>query len=184
MGKTDKYMMMLKKLKIHRIKGNLYELKKRDFITVPSKISEGYKVGFLSDGEGVELIRDNSVKVAFQRMEREGQICAGAYIDGRLVGHASCILPEKDHGAFKVRKSAYIHYCYVSPEYRGYNIYPSLLSWIIQKVIKEYGIERLTITTVEDNVSSQKGLKKVGFQFVRKYSYIEWWRFIWKRIVV
>ena len=174
----------IQRLKMSKVKGFLYEVRLEWFVPIKTKLNEKVTICPIKDGKGVELFRNERVKDAFQKMEKSGQICIGAYIDGKLVGHAACILPEKEFGSFKVKNSAYIHYCYVDPQWRGYGIYPNMLSWIVRKVLEVYEIPRVTITTSPENIASQKGLMKIGFRFVKKYTYIKWWRIIWRKIVV
>lgn len=174
----------IRMLKVLKIKGFLYEVRPEWFIPVETSLKEKIEICPIKDGRDVEQLRDIQVKNAFEKMKKNGQICIGAYVNGKLAGHAACILPEIEYGPFRVKESAYIHYCYVDPEWRGFGIYPNMLSWIVKMVLDKYHIPRVTITTSEENVASQNGLKKIGFRFVRKYTYIEWWRIIWKKIVV
>jgi len=134
--------------------------------------------------EDICSIRNRNVMCAFQNMIREGQICIFAYIGDKAVGHAACVLPDTIVGAFHVKNSAYIHYCYVEPKYRGHNIYPLMLCQLIKICEMEKNIQRFTIMTSKENISSQQGLKKVGFIFWKNYCCIEWWRLLWKKVLV
>lgn len=174
----------IRRLKVSKIKGFLYELRPECLIPVEASLKAKIEIRPIKAGRDVEQLREIQVKNAFEKMEKNGQICIGAYVNGKLAGHAACILPEMEYGPFIVKESAYIHYCYVDPEWRGFGIYPNMLSWIVKMVLDKYDISRVTITTTEENVASQNGLKKIGFRFARKYTYIEWWRIIWKKIVV
>ncbi len=167
------------------VKGYLFQLE-GEFNFVNPNFEKGLEVRILDEADCYVLLnlRNENVRVAFERMIQEGQICVGAYIEGALIAHAACVLPVKCQGAFKIIESAYIHYCYVDPKWRGQGIYPHMLSVIIQNVFEEHNVKKVSITTSQGNISSQRGLSKVGFRFVKRYVYVEWWRILWKKIKI
>lgn len=132
----------------------------------------------------IKAIREDSVVESFRQKIMENQLCVYIYVNDRVVGHAACVLPGNREGAFSVRKSAYLHFCYVVSEWRGHNLYPMMLQKLMSICMKRYNVSEFSIMTSKDNISSQKGLKKVGFQFCKEFRYIEWWRFVWPRIEV
>jgi len=63
---------------------------------------------------------------------------------------------------FQGDKSYYIFFCHTFSEYRGKNIYPYVLTQICRDVEKKSGV--VFISTDVDNISSQKGIEKAGFE--------------------
>lgn len=53
----------------------------------------------------------------------------------------------------------FIHYCETAPEARGKNIYPHVLS----NIIEEHKNNDILISVNDKNISSKKGIEKVGF---------------------
>jgi len=62
----------------------------------------------------------------------------------------------------------YIFYCHTFEKYKGKNIYPYILSYIINK----HKNEDIYIDTDLLNIPSQKGIEKVGFEFKYVLSYL------------
>ncbi|MFW3344165.1 hypothetical protein [Aliarcobacter butzleri] len=54
----------------------------------------------------------------------------------------------------------FIHYCETAPEARGKNIYPHVLS----NIIEEHQDKEILISVNETNIGSIKGVEKVGFR--------------------
>ncbi|RXI25322.1 hypothetical protein [Aliarcobacter trophiarum] len=54
----------------------------------------------------------------------------------------------------------FIHYCETAPEARGKNIYPHVLS----NIIDDYKDKDILISVDDENIASKKGVEKVGFR--------------------
>ena len=65
---------------------------------------------------------------------------------------------------------AYILFCQTHDEYRGKGIYPWLLSVLTEHLFEDRHIDVVFINTDVRNVSSQKGIIKVGFRPIREVS--------------
>lgn len=170
----------------HIKRGMLFYLNQGMKVDVDTDLKPHLRIELVKEDmcNDVCAVRNENVQRAFENMVRKGQVCVFAYVDGRIAGHAACVLPDNMEGAFRVKKSAYIHYCYVDSKHRGHNIYPLMLQQIIRICNSEQNIQRFTMMTSRENIPSQHGLKKVGFAFLKNYWYIEWWRFIWKKVTV
>jgi len=59
-------------------------------------------------------------------------------------------------------RAAFIYNCYTHPDYRGYNLYPAALSWLLS-CIRVQGFKRAFLRTHPRNTSSIKGAVKAGF---------------------
>lgn len=69
---------------------------------------------------------------------------------------------EKD---FKLKKEeVFIHSCYVLQKFRGFGIYPAMLSNILQDC-KEEGIKSVFIGVDSSNNGSKRGIEKAGFEY-------------------
>ncbi|WP_138261925.1 GNAT family N-acetyltransferase [[Clostridium] hylemonae] len=179
LNKINKYLPHIKR-------GILFYLNQGMEVEVDTDLKSILRIEVVTDDicGDVCAVRNKNVQYAFENMVHKGQVCVFAYVDGQIAGHAACVLPDNKEGAFVVKNSAYIHYCYVDSRYRGHNIYPLMLHQIIKICKSKKGIQRFTIMTSRENIPSQLGLKKVGFTFWKNYCYIEWWRFIWKKVMV
>ncbi len=96
--------------------------------------------------------------------------CYGAWVDGALVTYGWVTFDEERIGELGlwVRLSpgeAYIWDCATLPAYRGQNLYPALLAYISKELRRE-GFQRILIGADTDNLLSQKGMARAGFQQV------------------
>lgn len=177
----------VKKYKPLKRKGILFGLRKEQMARViETDIHKRIQIEEITKGniKKIEEIRGKSIADEVEKLIALNQIGVLITVEGEIAGHAICALPPSKEGAFLVRNSAYIHFCYVKDCWRGHNLYPLMLQELICICQKRYGITTFTIMTSCDNYSSQKGLVKVGFQFLKEYKYIEWWRFIWHKIIL
>lgn len=110
--------------------------------------------------------------------------CVAAVCDGRAVGHAACMFPENLYCGFHVKHSAYIYYCCVDEAYRGRGIYPRMLTYVMAEAHRRTQTNRFSISTALDNLSSQRGIEKVGFQTKTRYTSWEWWKLRWKKVTL
>lgn len=65
--------------------------------------------------------------------------------------------------------TCYLCRFFTHEKYRGNGIYPALISKLI---LHEVNCEHFYIDIETGNASSQRGLEKVGFRFVREYAFI------------
>lgn len=62
---------------------------------------------------------------------------------------------------YKLKENeVFIHYCETAPEARGKNIYPHVLS----NIIEENQGKDILISVNDENIASKKGVEKVGFR--------------------
>lgn len=124
----------------------------------------------------IDKIREKGKAECFLRMHKENQYCLGAFVDGEIVGHAVMVLPIAKHNQVYIKTGGFIHFCYVEPQYRGKGIYPCMLKELMARTNQLYGIDSFAISTSPDNTSSQRGLSKVGFIYMKKQVSVCWWR--------
>lgn len=94
--------------------------------------------------------------------------CYGAWVDGALVAYGWVTFDEEEIGELGVRVrlapgEAYVWDCATLPAYRGQRLYPALLSYISRELRAE-GFERVLIGADTDNLPSQQGMIRAGFQ--------------------
>ena len=93
-----------------------------------------------------------------------------AYYDGRPVGYGWVKHPGSDDFFFKIGEGCvYLCRFFVHESMRGHRIYPEIISRLIQK---EDATKTFYIAVERGNQSSERGLRKVGFQFVKEYGFI------------
>jgi len=61
---------------------------------------------------------------------------------------------------------AFIHWCETAPYARGQNIYPAVLSKIVNDIKDNY--KNIYIATTINNTSSQRGILKAGFKEIQR----------------
>ena len=83
---------------------------------------------------------------------------------------------SKFHDTFyKMNKADNVCYLcrfFVSEDMRGKNIYPAMISNLIEYHKKENTDAKYYISAYSDNIASIKGLSKVGFKLVSKYKFV------------
>lgn len=147
---------------------NLYKLKRNNLLYV--KFKENISVNFINRCNAKDILdyRDEQVHDTFVKMLKENQLGLYVKYNGKVIGHAWCIV-NKDinivNDLFLMsQKTAMLHFCNVKEVFRGKNIYPYMLCNLITCVKEKFDIDNFYIWTEQDNLSSQKGLMKLGFK--------------------
>jgi|GEM_PF-1520375 RimJ/RimL family protein N-acetyltransferase len=128
--------------------------------------------------EHVADFREKEHISAFLKFLEEGQYGVYAWIGSQVVGHAWAKVCKKDHcrvnGYMDIyQNEAFIHYCHVSKDYRGKNIYPAMVATLCQKLFSDAMVKRVLIDTEVDNRASLRGISKVGFKPLGKGVYVQ-----------
>ena len=93
-----------------------------------------------------------------------------AYHDGVPVGYGWVKHAGSDDFFFQIgEKCVYLCRFFVHESMRGHGIYPAIISALIDR---EQGIDSFYIAVERGNEASERGLKKVGFTFVKEYGLI------------
>ena len=86
-----------------------------------------------------------------------------ACLNGDVIGHL-CLKPMGDKSQGRIwQHKYYIHYGYVSPNYRGNNIYPAMLNEMCRRFFRQFSNSELYISTGEKNIAAQNSFNKIGF---------------------
>jgi hypothetical protein len=104
-----------------------------------------------------------------KRLE-SGRQCYAAWVDGQIAAYGWVSFMEEEIGELKLRikllpGEAYIWDCMTLPAFRGKLLYSGLLIYILGKM-QSQNICRVWIGADLDNVASQKGMARAGFQHV------------------
>jgi RimJ/RimL family protein N-acetyltransferase len=100
--------------------------------------------------------------------------CYGAWIDGQLAAYGWISLEEEWIGELRLRLrlgpgEAYIWDCFTAPPFRQRYLYTALLTHIVTELRMER-LKRVWIGTNAENLASQRGIARAGFQPVAHIS--------------
>lgn len=128
--------------------------------------------------EHIKDFRSDKHITTFSKFLEDGQYGIYAWIDSKVVGHAWAKVCTKDsdkvNGYMDIfRDEALIHFCRVSENYRGKNIFPAMLETLCLRLFSEAKIWRVLIDTEVDNTASLRGINKVGFKPLGKGTYVQ-----------
>lgn len=113
----------------------------------------------------VLIIRNENVRNYFEKMMRDSIIILAEW-KGEIAGHAILSPDGVEAGQGKMwRKKEYIHYCYVTPQYRGKGIYPCMLNYLAGKVFENHAEREVYISAGYNNYASIRGIEKAGFVY-------------------
>ena len=123
--------------------------------------------------------RNENVLQAFGQHLADKDIGVYAYCDGRAVGHAWA---APWHGSKRLvcgylpvdASTACIHFCSVSPYYRGRKIFQNMLVELAKIVFDSTPVRRILISCAVANVPSYCAIKRVGFQRVVVLFILRW----------
>lgn len=119
-----------------------------------------------------------------KRIAKPNRDCYIAVYEGNLVGYAWIIYKVFDVGelnyAYPLKEDEFFIYdCFVSTEYRGRGIYPSVLRSILLEYSREGGYRRACIGVSRGNEGSRRGVLKAGFKEYNRIQYLRW--FGWEK---
>ncbi len=93
-----------------------------------------------------------------------------AYHNGAPIGYGWIKHHDSDDYFFKIGKGCvYLCRFFVHESMRGHGVYPEIISRLIEK---ESAINTFYIAVEKGNEASERGLKKVGFRFVKQYGFL------------
>ena len=123
--------------------------------------------------ENVFLVRDlraPEYEGQFRYQLSLGDFGYYAYYNNQPVGYGWVKHSGSDDFFFKIGETcAYLCRFFVSETMRGHGIYPEIISELI---LKENAVKTFYIAVERGNESSERGLRKVGFEFIKEYGFI------------
>lgn len=148
----------------------LFRLERGDFVPRKAKISLDFVPITEENAELVRDLRAPEYVQAFKRHLALGDFGYYAFLDGAPVGYGWAKHEGSDDFFFKVGEGmAYLCRFFVREEMRGQGIYPELITNLIEKEADE---NVFYIAVERGNESSERGLKKVGFSFVKGKKFV------------
>lgn len=121
----------------------------------------------------VSKIREQNVEKTFTTI-CDKQLVILAKCEGKVAGHAALKLPDDLYLGKRWKDMAYIHYCFVDPKFRGKNIYPFMLATLSELGYQKYGFDIVYGSADKKNISSQRGIAKVGYERVGSCLELSW----------
>ena len=123
--------------------------------------------------ENADLVRDlrgEAYEKQFVHQLACGDFGYYAYCDGIPVGYGWAKHAGSDDFFFKIGNGCvYLCRFFVHDSMRGQGIYPEMISALIKK---ENDVNTFYIAVERGNDSSERGLKKVGFEFVKEFGFV------------
>ena len=124
----------------------------------------------LESVQALNSVIDSKALAEFMKRLRSGRQCYAALVDGKLAAYGWVSLETEDIGELNLRVrllagEAYIWDCATLPAYREKHLYSALLAYILG-ALRSQELYRVWIGADLDNVASQKGMARAGFQHV------------------
>ena len=149
--------------KLFRVKRNDVIFQRSDLELNMVPITEE-NVSLVCDLRGSEYERQFNYQLSL------GDFGYYAYYGDKPVGYGWVKHTDSDDFFFKIGPDcAYLCRFFVHESMRGHKIYPEIISELIKK---ENTVNTFFIAVERGNESSERGLKKVGFEFVKEYGFI------------
>jgi len=137
---------------------------------VPLKIRQGVREDILSVNEMYFMGKSSVIRGQNQLFDKGCQMYVG-FVDNRPVSVGWLFCGSEFFGVglrVKIKPDeAFILGCYTHPDFRGKNIYPSMLYYLLEDAEKK-GKKKCFLHTDLCNKASNAGVKKVGFSFIER----------------
>lgn len=150
----------------------LYSIDKQNLIKC--SLNSGYEIKVLKlSPQNIGLI-----KAIYWNLISLGNCCIYGVYDKEQLIHTSYVIGKCYKFPFMSRKNRDIEIgpCQTNKAYRGQGIYPYVLSKIVERELSGNGVAYMIVST--ENISSQKGIMKVGFRKVNKLRKDRWKRYV------
>lgn len=161
----------LKKKITHTYREKLYTLQIDNRIKVVPRIDVNFEKITLENCHLVTELRGKIYLKEFKKMLETNDYGLFAVIGGKPVGYGWAKNKGSKDYFFEINE-CYLCRFFVSNSYRGLNIYPTIIQELIIKMNKEEGIEKFYIAVENTNKPSIKGISKLGFKFIKEYSFL------------
>ena len=149
----------------------LFVLKREDLVRPEPKELKIDFVPITDDNiEKVAELRGEQFVLQFKQQLSFGDFGYYACIDGNPVGYGWVKHPCSDDYFFNISDACcYLCRFFVHESVRGNGIYPAIICKLIEK---EFSYDTFYIAAERGNCSSERGLSKVGFSFVKEFGFI------------
>lgn len=139
-------------------------------VVVKPKVQAEFCRVDLESVQALNSVIDSKALAEFVKRLRSGRQCYAAYVDGQLAAYGWVSLETEEIGELNLRVGllageAYVWDCATLPAYREKHLYSALLAYILGE-LRSQELCRVWIGADLDNVASQKGMARAGFQYV------------------
>lgn len=139
---------------------------------VPQKAQIAFSLTVINEENAawVGELRDEAYVNQFRAQLAMGDFGYYACVDGKPVGYGWVKHNGSDDYFFRIGDGCcYLCRFFVHESMRGQGIYPALITALIEK---EAACQCFYIDVERGNEASERGLKKVGFEFVKEFGFI------------
>ncbi len=148
----------------------LFTLERKDMLGAQARVPITFVPITKENAPLVKDLRGKEYVEQFLSQLQGGDFGYYAYEGETPVGYGWAKHAHADDFFFKIgENTVYLCRFFVSESMRGKNIYPALITALIEK---EADINRFYIAVERGNNASERGLKKVGFSFVKEYGFL------------
>ena len=148
----------------------LFRLERRDMIPRKSDLELEMVVIDKTNIENVRSLRGDVYVGQFEYQLSLGDFGYYACIDGKPVGYGWAKHTGSDDYFYNIGDNCvYLCRFFVHESVRGHNVYPEIITSLINR---EKETDVFYIGVERGNISSEKGLSKVGFRFIKEYGFI------------
>ncbi len=118
----------------------------------------------------VSTLRGEEFVAQFKYQLSLGDFGYYAYYEDKPIGYGWAKHTGSDDFFYNIESGAcYLCRFFVHDSMRGHNVYPEIISNLIER---ETDINHFYIGVERGNISSENGLSKVGFEFVKEYGFV------------
>ncbi|MBQ7377979.1 MAG: GNAT family N-acetyltransferase [Clostridia bacterium] len=148
----------------------LFHIERKDVIRKKSDLLLDFVPITYENTELVRTLRGDVYAEQFQYQLSLGDFGYYAYHNGQPVGYGWVKHKDSDDYFFKIAEGCcYLCRFFVHESMRGHGIYPALITALINK---ESECNSFYIAVERGNDSSERGLRKVGFEFLKEYGFL------------
>lgn len=164
---------MIKKI-FHIYQEQLFNINYVGRKKVKSKYNLSYEVINLENYKQVNTLRGPQYVNDFRKMLLNGDTGVYAKVNEEYVGYGWAKMQGSKDYFFDISSNDISYLCrfYVKNTFRGGNIYPNLINWLIDFVSFNNKTNEFYIAVEVGNEASVKGINKVGFQYLENLKFI------------
>lgn len=151
----------------------LFSVEAEELVSCKSKVSIDFVPITRDNAHLVRELRGEIYEEQFLTQLSLGDFGYYAYCCGKPVGYGWAKHSGSDDYFFKIAEGAcYLCRFFVHESARGQGIYPELICALAQREVSTSHPRRFYIAAERGNTSSERGLLKVGFKFLREYGFL------------
>lgn len=160
----------------------LFHIRRENIIPQNAKVSFELVPVDAENAAWVTELRGDIYREQFQKQLAMGDFGYYACVDGQPVGYGWIKHWGSDDYFFRISEGCcYLCRFFVHERMRGQGIYPALITALMDR---EQDCHSFYIDVERGNTASERGLKKVGFRFVKEFGFIRGFRHTFNKKVL